>query len=178
MPTYTYYCEECGSEQEILHAAGAPKRYKCCDTVMQRRFPSPNLVTDTTFMANRKDGLEHMPSMRKQAYAKARAAGVNPTGKVYCSGLCPLGESLSPKAWISSKDDARKRIREMGATSESLGVKGPAPSAPKPYRVADSIVQGEVEKIVARRGGDLSSRERRTLVNDTRERLSPNPGAV
>ncbi len=180
MPTYAYVCDECGHRIERLHKPAERLRETCTQcghAPMTWQFPTPNLHTETTWLANRDDGFGEDERSRKIAYAKARKAGVNPTGKVYCPSLCPLGESFSPEAWVDSKHQARQKCKQNNWYSEDLGVT-PAPldNDPKPYQVADDVVQNEVVRVVEARKGDLSARERKTIVDDTRERLSGNMG--
>lgn len=183
MPTYTYHCDNCHHEIEDIHDAKTRLRLTCeaCDwTPMTWRFPSPNIQTDSTFLANhRDDGFGADDASRKIAYARARAAGVNPTGKVYCPSLCPSGERLSPSAWINSKADVKARCRANGWGSPQMGIKPvQIDEAPKPYRVADDIVDGEVARVVRDNDGDVTPRERKQLTERVREQLTPAVGSV
>jgi len=175
MPTYTYKCDDCGYETERIHAARTRASIECsaCEKLLTWQFPCPNIKTDTTFLANRGDGFGNDSNSRKLAHAKARAAGVNPTGKVYCPSLCPKGERLSPKAWVNDTADIKRICKDNNWSSETLGVKAvDKATEPAPYRVADDIVRDEVAKTVLERQGDISAREQKTLVAETRERLT------
>lgn len=176
MPSYTYKCDQCGHETEWLHAVHTRASLECnsCGHApMTWQFPCPNIQTETTFLANRDDGFGTDERSRKRAYAKARAAGVNPSGKIYCPSLCPLGEPLSPKAWVNDKADIKRICRKNNWSSETLGVTADKIEvAPKPYRVADDIVTDAVDRVVTERGGDVSPREHKTLRRETRERLT------
>ena len=67
--------------------------------------------TNTTFMANREaDEFEGDKKVRKYAEARARAAGVNPTGKRFFGGMCRDGKPFDPEAWIS-EGDAKAEIK-------------------------------------------------------------------
>ena len=176
MPTYTYKCDSCGHKAEEFHAAGERLSLDCvkCGTApMTWQFPCPNLHTDTTFLANRDDGFGSDSASRKLAKAKAKAAGVSTSGMVYCPSLCPPGESLSPKAWIGGKADIKRICRKNNWSSADLGIKADKIDAePKPYRVADDLVNNEVERIVDRQGGGASPKERTKLSREARERLA------
>lgn len=79
--------------------------------------------SNTTFMANRGDEFEGEPKARKHAMAKARAAGVNPTGKRFFGGLCPPGEPFSPKAWVTesnAKAEIKAKCAAHGLHCEGL----------------------------------------------------------
>ncbi len=177
MPTYTYRCEACGHRTEGFHAAR--KRLslecdKCGKSPMTWQFPCPNLQTEKTFLANRDDGFANDNHSRQAAKAKARAAGVNTAGMVYCPSLCPLGERLSPKAWVSGKAEAKRICRQNNWYSEDLGVRPAKIDAePEPYRVADDLVAEEVDSIVESQGGDVSPKERVELSHQVRERVTP-----
>ncbi len=176
MPTYTYQCGTCGHKTEGFHAAHERLSLKCdeCgESPMTWQFPVPAVHSDKTFLANRDDGFGTDNRSRQQAMAKARAAGVSTAGMVYCGGLCPPGEPLSPKAWIAGKADVKRICRENNWGSEDLGIRPAKIDAdPEPYRVADDLVANEVERIVEDSNGDMSSRERENLSHDVRERLT------
>lgn len=178
MPTYRYRCDQCDAVEEHLHRSNKRFYIKCpgCGHApMTWQFPTPNVQTGSTWLANRDDGFGTDDFRRKRAYAKARAAGVNPSGKVYCPSLCPLGEPLSPKAWISDKADAKAICQANNWSSDDLGVKSrPVEKDPEPYHVAPDLVQDEVERIVESREGDVSPKEHEELFHTTAERLKGN----
>ncbi len=129
-------------------------------------FFSVGLSTSTTFMANRDDGFGTDDRSRKRHHAKARAAGINPTGKVWSPQL---------NEWFSSKDDVKRICERKGMTCEGLvNVKGPAVEVKEgPYRVANDLVQEEVETIVARdHEGHIGEQALTDLTETTRERLT------
>lgn len=130
-------------------------------------FPCPNVQSSTTFMANRDDlGFGTDEVARKRAVAKARARGISTSG-YYNPQL---------QMWIDSKDQLRRVCEQRGLQCEGLvNVKGREPDVkPEPYRVADDIVEREVETVLADSGNpEISRKERATLTEDTRERLSP-----
>lgn len=181
MPLYEYRCDKCGAIEERMHAAKVRAWLTCpaCGhEPMTWQFPAPALLTNTEFMANRDDGFGSRNRERKRAYARARAAGVNPTGKTYMPGLA---DSLyDPKAWINDNSDVARLCRQQGRACEGCGihVKAPQridPPEPKPYRVADDIVERETSK-AAVEFGKLSVKERRQLKKETRERITPTFG--
>uniref|UniRef100_A0A6M3IN53 Uncharacterized protein n=2 Tax=viral metagenome TaxID=1070528 RepID=A0A6M3IN53_9ZZZZ len=138
---------------------------------MTWQFPCPNIQSDATFLANRDDGFGNDNVKRKRAHALARAAGVNPTGKIYCPSLCPPGEPFSPKAWISDKSDIKRICRKNNWDCPDMGVKAHSvESEPKPYQVADSLVEEEVQKRVAAANGNVTPRERLDMKHEIAER--------
>lgn len=179
MPSYTYKCDKCGHAIDRLHAPRTRVTLPCSECGHEYptwQFPCPNIQSETTFLANRDDGFGNDNRSRRVAMARAKAAGVSTAGKLYCPGLCPPGESLSPKAWITDKADARRICRENNWSSETLGVKSDRiETEPKPYRVADDLVADEVKRVVKSREGDVSPKEHENLKHEVREQLT---GAV
>ena len=136
-------------------------------------FGLANLNTDTTFMANRDDGLQCDEATRKRAYAKARAAGVSPHGKTYCPGLAK--ERHDPEAWVSSKADVRRVCETRGYDCEgSVNVQAGAHDVqPEPYRVADDIVEANVEKTCIENDLKPTPKQRQEMTEATHDRLMP-----
>lgn len=138
-------------------------------------YPAPCLHTSTTFMANRDDGFGADDISRKMAHDKAEAAGVSVTGKTYMSQLCPKGDRLSPKAWISDKDDAKRICEDNGWGCDELGTKMPAyegPGPDEPYKVDEQIVRDEVDGLLMRDEAEgVSQQEYDDLKETTRTRL-------
>lgn len=125
------------------------------------------LSTNATFMAGRDDGFGTDERRRKRHRAKARAAGVNPTGKVWSPQL---------NEWYGNKDDVMRICKRKGMSCEGMvNVKAPAREVPDPgpYRVADSLVNEEVTNIVNDKYEDqIGKRELADLMETTRERLT------
>ncbi len=150
---------------------------------LRSSFPCPAIHTNTNFLSGQGDGFSS-DMIRKKAYANAREAGVNPTGKVYSSQLARkgMGAGKDPEAWIPA-DDPKGHIarvcqkRGMGCEG-SVNVDAPAYeiSDDKPYRVADDIIEKEAAMIVEDRGGDLTAQEHTNLKDEVRERLTPADG--
>lgn len=132
------------------------------------------LKTDKTFMAGRQqqDEFDGNKRLRATAEAKARAAGVSPTGKFYCAGLAK--ERSDPEAWITGEADVRRICNERGYGCEgSVNVKQPefeTEDDSGPYRVADDIVNEEIDQRV----GDehITRRERDDMFETVQTELS------
>lgn len=146
------------------------------------RFMGLGLKTDTTFMAGRDDGFNGDDETRKIAHRDARRMGMNVDSKVYMPSFAKYRGD--PQACVSGESDVKRLCDEQGKTIEgSINHKGyvepdePSPDE-APYRVADDIVQNEANRIVEQHDGDVTPKERATLVEETRERLSPTDGVL
>lgn len=173
MPNYTYRCRECGNRLELMQTVKVMRetrtRLRCqkCEGALEFIFPAPALHTDTTFFANRDDGFGLDDVARKRAYAKARREGTDIGGKTWMPGL---------NAWVGSKAEVKAIAAVKGYGVDGAAIKAPAPepieTPPKPYQVAEEIVQDEVERVVEEDyGNDVTPRERKELVGATRTRL-------
>ena len=131
------------------------------------------LDTDTTFMANRGDGVQCGNAAKKQAYAAARTAGVSPDGKTYCPGLAQ--KRHDPEAWIGSKADVKRVCESRGYDCEgSVNVKHRATDiVPDPYRVADDLVERQVEKTIEQNDLRPTPKQRQDLTEAAAEKLMP-----
>ncbi len=150
MPLYSYKCPECADVAEILAKSTDRPVVPCetCRATMDRQFPIPNLVTDTTFFAGR------------------------PTSEQRGSGFW----SPQLNKVIYGRDDVKKTCEQRGWGSEGgVSVKQPE-SIPddKPYKVAADVVDREVDRIVSTEygGEQISQQKRRDLAEVTETRLS------
>ena len=108
----------------------------------------PALRTDVTFLQGRKtDGEQFAGDERSEIYGReavrqARAAGVNPTGKVYLHSLA--NKPYDPQAWVSDRNDVARVCRERGwGCSGIVNVDRPDAGEVEddtPYRVDPKIV--------------------------------------
>lgn len=174
MPTYTFDCTRCArSEEAIVPKTQKTGRCPACQSKMTRRFPTPNIQTETTWLANRDDGFGDNIRGRRAAIARARAAGVSTSGKVYCPSLCRRGQQYDPQAWVADKADAARVARENNWDSPDLGVRSrPVEKESKPYEVADDIVARRLGAEVERREGDMTDKEQKDYFFDTKKKLS------
>jgi len=140
------------------------------------------LQTDTAFNAGRDDGFGDDDFKRKIARQRAHAAGVSTSGKTYYPGLCAPRTPYDPKAWIShdnSRAEIKRRCEELNYAAEGgVTVKQREPETDPfegPYRVADKLVQREVNAVVEREhDGQITPEKRADLVEATAERLAGN----
>ena len=164
--TYVYRCWKCGTRHRIEQGDTTERMdLKCsrCQRSLLRVNQVPGLVTDSVFMSGRyhDDGFTS-DWARKRALAKAKAAGVDTNGAVYCPELCPPGESLSPKAWVKDRADVARRVRELGKGCEGMvNVRAPdvEPEPERPYQAAPDIVEARVKRKLNEIGGDASPKE-------------------
>ncbi|MFZ5832404.1 MAG: zinc ribbon domain-containing protein [Planctomycetota bacterium] len=171
MPCYDYACE-CGSRQEEMHAWQEEPTIRCtrCGREMWKLPPVPAIRTDSTFMAGRGDGFgakEHYA--RSLAVAQAKSRGETPKG-FYCKQL---------GRWVEDRDHLKTVLRESGHGCEELGIKPQFPEVPfheRPYRVADHLVEREIERIedVERDGNPFSVEQRAEKKAELTEVMSGN----
>lgn len=109
--------------------------------------------TDKAFMEGRLAGqqLDQMPDRQaKYVVREAREAGINPSGKVYCSGIADKRAWRDPEAWVDSTADvlrvAKKRNLSVQGIVSHEAVQGP----PLRKALSDSIVSEESKKALAR----------------------------
>ena len=101
--------------------------------------------TDRTFMQGRCnnqqfDGMprHHAEKMIRQA----RSAGVNPSGKYYCSGLADGRGPRDPAAWVDSVNDVLKVAKERNLTVEgAVEHKGTPMPRPKSKGLSESATR-------------------------------------
>lgn len=91
-------CQSCGGAIERI--IGQAHIGLCNTTFCKTALPSRNDFDDPRNTAT------------KVYEAKAKAAGVSTTGKVYMGSLAT--EFADPKAWFSDIDDIKARCKEMG----------------------------------------------------------------
>ncbi len=119
--------------------------------------------TTSQFNARRRDG-----TFSEARAAEARAMGINPTGK-----------SFSPQLnqWIDGPDDVKRICRANGYGCEgSVNVDFNPPDEPDkgPYRVADDLVEQEVDERLMDEGvTELPGREYDDLTEKVREEITP-----
>jgi hypothetical protein len=101
----------------------------------------PGVRTDATFNRGRCNGnqFETHPELGDQYRRLADAAGVNTTGKHYCSGLADFPGD--PTAWISDRGDVLRVAREKGYRVSGAVEYDPGEREPMPdVAIAPDIV--------------------------------------
>jgi putative FmdB family regulatory protein len=189
MPVYEFTCPQCGVYDEryirLADLEAQKDKQLCpnCEALMVKKFSIPILKTDTAFMAGSHidDGLPDDAS-RKIAYAKARAAGVNVSGKRFQPGLCPTGDMFSPKAWCGDRAEIKRKAEELGrdvdgAVTHRSSIRDEHyAKLEKPYRVAPHVVMPYVEKEIKEvHGGKVDAKTKRDIIEKHRDRHSGSP---
>jgi len=140
---------------------------------------APGVVTDTTFMAGRRDEFNGNNVLRRIYMERARAAGVNPTGKVYSGGLARFPGD--PKAWINDRSDVERIARDRGVRVEGSINCDYLPEDMtdpfnEPYRVADELVEDEIDRIETESGEPVTGAKREDAREKIREQITPKIG--
>jgi hypothetical protein len=143
-------------------------------------FGMPAIHGDAIYKGS-DDGFGRDENSRRIARAAALAAGVNPEGKRYVSGLVrPEVGFGDPAAWVD-KGEARSQIRrrcekEGWECNGRVEVKGRNMEAnPTPldqYEVADDITDAETERTIQEEKLSLTPSEKVVLRQKTKDRLS------
>jgi hypothetical protein len=154
------------------------KRCVVCESVMHKLFSVPTLFTETAYFGRKKaDPFGGDIRTRKLAEAIATRAGVSTVGKTFMPSLCRKGKFLDPQAWVGDASDIRRAATaaDMNVNSGFCKVKQPEPVVvERPYRVADDIVESEVEERVEKEyGGRIDPKARRILSETVREEITP-----
>lgn len=186
MPIYQFTCDHCGLGDERLISLAdfdvlvSVQRCESCGQLLRKVVTPCALRTTTRFMSGSGDGLPDDTS-RRIAYAKARAAGVNISGKKFHPGLCPKGEPFSPKAWYGDESEVRRKAAALGRGLEGA-INAAAPifdhdlaANEKPYRIATHLVREDVDREIAEcHGGKVTPEKRREITERHRDKHSGN----
>jgi hypothetical protein len=138
---------------EELRAAG--QSHAMADMLAHRQFPGTR--TEESFWRGRRvsDQFGETPAgkaMGEQYRAMAKAAGVNPHGKVYQAGLASYPGD--PSAWVSDTSDVlriakEKNLNVSGAvTHKAADIEVPS-HLDQPYEVAADVVDEAFEQKLA-----------------------------
>lgn len=150
MPVYQYECPDCGEFDRFMRMSDSGLRVRCvCGRISARRFGTPTLQTNDTFMAGRQleGGQFKYEGERNHALGEARQAGVSVTGKAYISQLARFPGD--PEAWIGSKGEAKALAVRRGAGCPELGTKRADPGPVRRPALADDIRDELVERSLA-----------------------------
>lgn len=123
--------------------------------------------TDRTLMQGRynNEQFDAMPPDHARGLISiARKAGINPSGKYYCSGLADRRGPADPAAWIDSVGDVQKVARERNLTVTGAAEhKGYAMPRPKSKPLSDPLVR-EMMKVEKARKPTMKKGELREYV--------------
>ena len=171
MPLYDYECKGCGHIQEEIHPATKKLKIRCprCGKKLKKRFPAPNVRTDTEFLAGKGDGFGENELGRRQEYARLRREGKSVPGSAFYSHQ--LG------GWVEGRSDLRRQCIERGLGCEEVNVKPRFndAAAEQPYEVADSILNRAVEReITQKHGGHVTAQQKADIREKLQKSLSGN----
>lgn len=125
--------------------------------------------TDRTFMQGRMNN-EQFDSMPRdhalRMISEAKAAGINPNGKYYSSGLADKRGVQDPEAWVDSVSDiqkvAEKRNLTVNGAVQHKGRKMPRPKSP----VLSERLTKEMMKVEKPRHPTMKQGELREMVQE------------
>lgn len=125
--------------------------------------------TDRTLMQGRMNGeqFDSMPADHaKSMIAQAKAAGINPSGKYYSSGLADKRGPADPAAWIDSVSDVHKVARERNLTvSGAVKHKGTPMPRPKSPVLSERLTR-EMMKVEKKAHPSMKQGELREMVQE------------
>lgn len=123
--------------------------------------------TDRTLMQGRynNEQLDSMPpDHARQMIAAAKSAGINPSGKYYCSGLADKRGPGDPKAWIDSVADVKRVAMERNLTvTGAVNHKGIPQPRPQSKPLSERLTR-EMMKVERRRHPTMKQGELREYV--------------
>lgn len=125
--------------------------------------------TDRAVMQGRyaEQWLDDMPTdQARRITREARAAGINISGKYYCSGLADKRGHCDPAAWIDSAADIKKVAVQRNLTVRGIVEHQAAPTPPpKPKQLSERLVK-EMSAVERKRHPGKSQAEVREIVID------------
>jgi putative FmdB family regulatory protein len=174
MPLYQYECTnlECRAAFDAMNPmrlAASPKSCPRCDSIAERVYAPCNIETDATvYSTKRTDGHQFSSEAMRNFYlGKARAAGINPTGKTYDYQLANYPGD--PRAWIGSDSDLRQVLEERGWGSKGkvkVGAKHDGPGERPKGGLSEKNVRQLVHERMVVDPGQKLSRVVEDVVND------------
>jgi len=144
---------------------------------MSKLISVPSLLgTDTRFFQGHNDGLGDDQYSRTMLRRNAAKMGISIAGKKYFPQLCPKGETMHPFACAGTQAEIKEKLAILGRGAEG-GINVPCPQQehePKPYRVADDIVEKEA-RLIARQNKmkKVGPKEKAALMEQVRKRITP-----
>lgn len=111
---------------------------------------TPSCLTDSVFLEGHCNGnqFESQPQVGDGYAAEARAAGVDPKGKVYLSGLARFPGD--PEAWVSGRGDVQRVCEQRGwGCKGAVSVARADSEPPPPVAVANDIVESQMDRVLA-----------------------------
>ena len=129
--------------------------------------------SDRAFMEGRLSGnwLDELPKRQANWMVKeARAAGINPTGKYYLSGIADKRGHLDPEAWIDSVDDVKRVARKRNLNVQgTVNIKASEPD-PSEKPALNPRIERELARKESAKNPKLSQQE---AISRVREKHAP-----
>jgi hypothetical protein len=131
--------------------------------------PPSTSGTDRTFMEGRCNSqqLDSMPKDHAlRMIDQAKAAGVNPSGKYYCSGIADKRGASDPEAWVDSVGDVQRVAAKRNMTIKgAVRHKGRAVPRPESKPLSEKLTR-EMMKVEGNRHPTMNKGELREMVVD------------
>jgi len=124
--------------------------------------------SDRAFMEGRlnQQWLDNMPKKQAQTILReARAAGIDPSGKVYVGGLADGRAHRDPLAWVDSTADIKKVARQRNLTVEGAVTHQGTPVPAKRTVLNERIIQEEMPRYRKRHPGKKDGELREMIIN-------------
>jgi hypothetical protein len=125
--------------------------------------------TDRAVMQDRyaEQWLDDMPTdQARRITREARAAGINISGKYYCSGLADKRGHCDPAAWIDSSADIKRVARQRNLTVRGIVEHEAVPTPPpEPKALSERLIR-EMSAVERKRHPGKSKAELREIVID------------
>lgn len=109
--------------------------------------------SDRAFMEGRYSGnwMDELPKRQANWMVKeARAAGINPSGKFYLSGIADKRGHLDPEAWVDSIDDVKRVAKKRNLNVQGMVNIEASPEAPRNVALNPKIERELARKEVAK----------------------------
>lgn len=139
-----------------------------------RKFPG--VKTDSVFNEGKFSGQGQGDCDPHHAWnlQQAKNAGVSTNGKWYCSGLASFPGD--PTAWVDSRGDVIRIAKEKNMTTHGyVEYQGHETDPGEDVRIADDIIDDEVNDILDSNPGANAEYVREQLVDLRTGRVDPNP---
>ncbi len=135
-------------QQHYVESRRAGTSHLLAEMFALRQPPMSN--TDREFLEGRCNGnqFEKQPAAGEFYRSMALAGGVNPVGKVYCSGLAEYAGD--PRAWVSGRGDIQRICEERGwgcQGSVNLPVRNVAERGSG--ELAPDIIESKIKEVLA-----------------------------
>lgn len=134
----------------------------------------PLAQTDREFLMGHCNGnqFEKTPGVGDLYQKEARAAGVDPKGKIYLAGLAEYPGD--PTAWVDGRGDVRKIVEERGWGCRGMVNVKPDNGRPQEETidVADDLVAERVQDAIAE-NPELASRDQGELKHEVKQTMKP-----